>query len=378
MTKYTLVLASSFALAACGDDLIPPPGSGDTGPAAVIASGNFQMGQPGVLSRLSLETLAMHRRIAPTGAIGDDPMMRKIGNELFVVNRNDGNNVTILDAATFEVKEQLATGAGSNPQDVAVVGDKLYVPGFETKGVVVLQRGTTTQKTIDLSALDPDGKPNCNSAYAIDHDVYVTCELLDDKFKPRGPGAVVVIDAATDAVRTMLTLHNGNPFGTLERVNLPDAMPSVAPDLVIQTVPDIIGDPLGGCVERITPGPTPVAGGCFIQNKDIKGTVVRLNTQQIGSLAVLWLVVTSFDAQFNTHGNLQAFDMVTKCLWSAPVTPETQTIVDAASCPDGTIVLADQSMAANGLRIYEGNLEKTMGPVPTGLKPGLTRGLECY
>lgn len=375
MTKYTLVLLS-ISLAACGDDLVPEPVV-ESGPAAIIASGNFIEGQPGVMSRLSIETLAMHRRVAPAGAIGDDPMLRKFGDELFIVNRSDGNNVTILDAATFELREQLATGAGSNPQDVALVGDKLYVPGFLTKGVVVLSRGTTAIKTIDLSALDPDGKPNCNSAYAIDNDVYVTCGLLDENFTARGPGKVVVIDAATDTVRTMLTLTNANPFGTLERVNLPNAVPAVASDLVIETVPDF-GDTTKGCVERITPGATPVAAGCLVQNKDIKGTVARLDTQQIGGLAVLWMVVTSLDADFHLQGNLQAYDMVTKCLWDAPVTATTELIVDAAGCPDGSIVVADQTAAGNGLRIYQGNAQMTTTPIPTGLKPGLTRGLACY
>src|SRR5262249_47189655 len=153
------------------------------------------------------------------------------------------------------------------------------------------------------------------------------------------------------------TLAKANPFGNLERIDLPHADQPVAADLVIHTVPDIIGDPLGGCVESITPGPTPVANGCIVQNKDVKGIVARLGTQQIGSLAVLWLVVTSFDASFHTHGSLQAFDMVTKCLWPAPVSPENQVVVDAAPCPDGSIVVADQTMAANGLHVYQGSAE---------------------
>lgn len=364
-------------LAACGDnhvggrpDASPPTDAGPLTPRAVVVAGTFMPGQAGVMSALDLETLELTQRVAPNGAIGNDPMVRKRGNELFVVNRSDGNNVTILDATTFEVIDQLATGAGSNPQDVAISGDKLFVPGFGTKGVIVLQRGLGVQTTIDLSAFDPDGQPNCISAYAVAGKIFVACELLDPSFQPRGPGRIAVIDAATNALVTSFALANANPFGVFEQ--LPDGV--LGGDLVIPTVPSFF-DFNVGCVERISTGATPAAHGCLVSNADLGGYAARLDFQG-GAAPIAWIVVSKFDTE--ARGNLQGFDLLTSDLWPAPVSPTSQVLVDVASCPNGMTIVADQTMAANGLRVYQGMVEQTGAPLAIGLRPGSSHGLVCY
>jgi hypothetical protein len=372
-TLLDLALAAAVVLVAgCGDNLKgPEPGAG-SGQRAVIVSGDFTPGDFGVMAALDVTTLSVRHQVVPSGAVAEDPMLRKLGDELFVVNRASGNNVTIVDANTFELVEQLATGAGSNPQDVAVVGDKLYVPTFSGPGLVVLTRGGG-MATIDLASLDSDGQPNCISAIAVDTDVYVACELLDENFQARGPGKVAVIDTATDTVRATLTLASKNPFGVFER--MPESMGG---DLVIPTVPSF-GDNSVGCVERITPGASPVALGCMLNlaNADLKGYAARIDFQgdRSDGLQVMWVVASSFDT--SPHGNLQAYDMTTGCLWGEPLTPDTDLIVDVVACANDFVVLADQTTAANGLRVLQG-AEVTDGPRPIGLKPGSNHGLVCY
>jgi hypothetical protein len=365
MTKY---LAIALVLAGCGDNKNPPGNNPEpdaaAGPRAVVVSGDFAA--TGVMSVLDLGTMEVTQRVAPNGAIGTDPVLRKIGDELFVVNRNDGNNITILDATTFAVKEQLATGANSNPNDVALVGNKLYVPTFAGKGVVVLTRGTTTTTVIDLSQFDTDGVPNCIAATAVGNDVYVACERLDANFKPRGVGTIAVIDTATDTLRTSVNLTTANPIGTLE--TLPNG------DLVIATAPQIITDPTAGCVESITPGATPKANGCVVTNADLGGFVNRIEVQDTASFKIAWMVTSNFPM-----GYVEAFDLETKCLWAAPVTPSSQAIVDIVSCPNLQLVVADAVMdQPTGLRVYEGSAEKTTAPLDIGIKPASTRGLVCY
>jgi len=373
MTKQALVLV--FALTACGDNRAleldaapadaPPPS-----PRAVVVAGSFTPGDVGVMSSLDLGTMQLAQRVAPNGAIGSDPIVRRVDDELFVVNRADGNNVTVLDAKTFAVKEQLATGAGSNPQDVAVFGDKLFVPVFGGSGVVVLTRGSTTIDTIDLSNLDPDGEPNCISAFLVGTDVYVACELLDANFAPRGPGKVAVINASIQTIRTTLTLANANPFGVFEQ------MPELAGGhLVIPTVPNF-GDFSVGCIEKITPGETPVVSGCVVANQAIAGYAARVDFQLVDASAIMWMVVSKFDTE--ARGNLQGHDLLTDCLWPEPISPPTQVLVDMAICPNDTVVVADQTMAANGLRVYVGGIETTTTPLAIGLKPGSSHGLTCY
>lgn len=368
-------LLAVLLLTACGDDNrvtpdAPTPDAPPATPRAVVVSGTFTPGEPGVMSMLDLDTLVVEQRVAATGAVAEDPLIRRIGGELFVVNRAAGNNVTILDANTFALKEQLATGAGSNPQDVAVVGDKLYVPAFGTAGVVVLTRGTTTATTIDLSSLDPDGEPNCISAFTVDTDVYVACELLDPNFTARGPGKVVVIDSANDQVRTTLTLANNNPFGVFERMPVESGG-----HLVIPTVPDFV-DFSTGCIEKITPGTSPVVAGCVVTNQALGGYASSVDFGLLGgSTPIQWMVVSKFDTE--PRGNLQNFNLATNMLGPDPISPTAQLIVDVAICSNGDIVVADQTMAANGLRVYEAVTEKTTAPLSIGLKPNASHGLVC-
>ena len=364
-------------LVACGDNAKPsevtPDGTTPDTPAAppraVAVAGDFVTpGFSGVMSALELESLEMTQNVAPDGAIGSDPVLREVGDELFVVNRSNGNSVTILDASTFAFKEQLSTGAGSNPQDVAVFGSKLFVPAWDTAGVVVLTRGSTDIETIDLSALDPDGKPNCVSAMRKGTDVFVACGIIDDSFSPRGNGKVVVIDANTHTVRTTIELSTPNPFGVF--TELPDGM-----GLVIPTF-DFLA-PTSRCLEHITTSP-PASTGCFLQNADVGGYVVRTATQRIDATDMLWLVVNNGDFQ-NERARLWGYDLTTSTLWPDPVTPEAQVLTDLAVCPNGMVVVADKTMAANGLRVYEnGTAEKTTAPLAIGLRPQSSPALACY
>ncbi len=367
MTKYAVVL--SFLLAACGDD-----GNNPDIPAqnrAVIVSGDFNPGAPGVMSALDLETVQMDQRVAPNGAVGDDPVLRRVGGELFVVNRNDGNNVTILDAITFTLVDQFATGAGSNPQDIAVIGDQLYVPATGTAGVVAIDRVSGESRLIDLSFLDTvDGLPDCVSAFAVGKKVFVACGMLDN-FVAHGPGKVVVIDSDNEAGNVLvIDMLNENPFGLFERMPT-----SAGGDLVIPTVPDF-SDFSTGCVERFSTSGSPVGLGCGATNAQLGGFAARIAFQEIDGELIQWMVASSFDTA--PRGNLQGFSVGTGALIGAPISPGTQVLVDVATCPDNSIVVADATLATNGLRLYANDAEVTTTPLAVGLKPGSPHGLTCY
>src|SRR5262245_39594662 len=139
-----LVSTLGSMLAACGDNGTSKMTTADATPPmsrAVVVAGDFIAGNPGVLSTLDPISRTVTKNVGPAMAVGHDPILRHIGNELFIINRADGNNITIVDDESFALVEQLGTGASSNPQDVAVLGNKLYVPTFGTKGVTVLTRG---------------------------------------------------------------------------------------------------------------------------------------------------------------------------------------------------------------------------------------------
>ena len=382
-TPLFVSLVSLAGLAACGDNHRNAP---DAGPAAdapvdtlalasraVVVVGDFTPGDFGVLSTIDPVTRTVHKDVGPTGAVGSDPVLRHIGRELLIVNRGD-NNITILDDDTLALKEQIGTGAGSFAADVAVSGNKLYVPATGTKGVIVLTRGSTATPVIDLSADDPDGLPDCSSAYLVDTRLYVACGLLKN-FKPTGPGKVYVIDTATDTLQPALTmsLTHDNPLGWFER--FPAGSPH-AGDLMIPTVENFTTAP--GCLERITVGAVPASAGCLVDNPTLGGYAVRTDIEADGDGQIVWTAV-AFPNQF-TRGELRAFDMSLGALWAGPLNPNTEQVTDVVHCPSGQVVVFDSTFGAPGVRVYEGTAEKTTAVLSIGnAKQALPQhGLVCY
>ncbi len=101
------------------------------------------------------------------------------------------------------MQQQINTGSGTDPQDVAAIGSKLYVATLGGSGVEVIDTslGSAAKfQFIDIGNPDPDGVPNCSSAIAVGTNVFLSCELLDASSKPRGNGIVKVIDSTTDTV----------------------------------------------------------------------------------------------------------------------------------------------------------------------------------
>ncbi|HEU4732451.1 MAG TPA: hypothetical protein VFT22_31365 [Kofleriaceae bacterium] len=374
MTQLRSLCASIpiLAAAACGDNLKPAP-AGAPPPAtsrAVIVAGDFTPGDPGILSVLDPASGAIQVNAAPAMAVGADPILRRFGHELLIVNRAE-NNVTILDDRTLALKEQLGTGPDSNPQDVAVAGNKLYVATYGTSGVTVLTRGSTQTTQIDLSADDPDGKPDCSSVYLVGTDLYVSCQLLTS-FAPVAPGKVYVVDTRTDTVQTdrTMTLVHKNPFGLFEQ--FPAGSPN-AGDLVIATVEDF---KTPGCIERVATRPAPSAAGCLVEDTDLGGFASRVDFEVDGDGQIMWTAV-SVPPDYK-HANLRAYDMSLRALWEGPLNPDTELINDVVHCPSGQLVLVDGTTAANGLRIYDGTVELTTAPIAVGLGFFSSHGLVCY
>jgi hypothetical protein len=110
MKQLSALLVSIFA-AACGSSAAPAPDAPPAATRAVIVAGDFT--STGVLSTFDPATREVKMNVGPPMAVGNDPVLRHGGNELFIINRAE-NNITILDDQTFALKEQLGTGADSS------------------------------------------------------------------------------------------------------------------------------------------------------------------------------------------------------------------------------------------------------------------------
>jgi len=336
------------------------------GTRAVIAAPPAMFGPPpGIMSALDVPSNEVVPNLA-AGVVGGDPFLRMAGNMLYVINRDDGDNITVVDANTITLVTQIATGTASNPQDVAVVGDKLYVPALGTAGVVVLSQSSGMMtKTIDLNTAtgETDGQPDCVSAFAVGTDVYVACDLLDEtdmNMPPKGNGKIVVIDSTTDSVRTTITLPVPNPQNEFAQL----------PDMSLLIAAEDFSDASNGCIVRVTPGANPNAT-CQIKNTDVNGTANHIAVDASGTA---YISVASLD--FTTN-SLSSWAMGGSTVTNS-ISAASESITDVAVCPDGSIVAGDAAMAAPGFRVFKGGTELTKAALPFGEPPGFGNGMVCY
>lgn len=362
-----LALGLALVVTACGDDLEPPEPEppAPTLPKAVVVSGDFS--STGVLSVVDVTAATIRTKVV-AGAAAADPVIRHFGDELFVVNRfgPTGSNVSVLNATSLEVTHQLSTGTSSNPQDVAVIGDLLYLPALDTKGVVMLQRNGA-HALLDLSALDPDGKPDCNSVYAVDGKLVITCGILDG-FAATRDAKVVIFDPA-DGTMVSTALAARNPVGFLQ----PTPKSSVfGGDLLIATAD--YADHTKQCVVRINPQTG--ANSCAVTNAALGGIANHFESD--ATTGTLFISPTYYDASFELRGALRSVDLTSAAVAPTSWSPATQAIADLAVCPDGTVITTDSTFGSSGVRIFAAGVERTTTPLGVGLPPAPQNGIVCY
>jgi DNA-binding beta-propeller fold protein YncE len=360
-------LAFLLLLAACSDssDQITAPvfATGDT--AFCVTLGADYKNNVGAMAAVALPSRTVTKDILH-GAVSGDPVLRAAGTKLYVINRSVGN-VTIVDTSSssdWSVEAQFSTGSTSNPQDVAVAGNKLYVATYAGPGVEVWDLTTKTQsKVIDLSADDPDGSPNAQSVAVSGTHAYVTLDLLDTATppSPRGPGEIAVVDTATDAVTDTLDLNFSNPYGFFA---------ARGSTLIVPTLADFSG--VDGCVEQIATGSSSDVMPCLVKNSDLGGTVSAIAVGASGT----YLAVSTFDASFNQTASLRQLDAQGH-LAEQPMTPSAELPTDVALAPNGQLVYADQK--GGGIRVYDlaSQAETTATPLDIGLPPASQNGIVC-
>jgi hypothetical protein len=359
LSKSAIAITVGLGLGAigCGDnsgDDEPTPDAGAPGHMAYAVSGDFA--STGVFTAIDVASKAV-RTNALAGVAGGDPVLRQLADEVMIVNRDSGENVTVLGGAPLALIDQYGTGGGSNPQDVAAVGGKLYVPALGTAGVVVIDRATRATHTVAIAG-DPDGVPDCVSAYAVGAQVFVACGLLDENFAPRGDGLVAVIDSTTDTVTATVRLPAPNPVGLFART------PSGA--LVIGTAPSFT-DYTSGCVVRVTTGATPAATAAWSATRT--SAAWPTTSPSIPTTARRGSRSPATPARASTTPTVAARPRPPPGVPGVVRSTAGQQIDDVAACGDGYLITADG--AAGGVRIWKDGVERTTTPPSTSAgRPG--------
>jgi len=291
-----------------------------------------------------------------------DAVLRWGGEHLILVERLGVDALRIFDPETLALVNEFSAGAGSNPQDVIVLGDKAYISCNNLNEILIVQWPSgILLGSVDLSAwIDEDGYAEPAGMVLINDLIFVAIQRLDRSFYwlPVGDSYLAVLDPSTD------TLVDVNPGQAgVQAIALPYSNPtgeiqSFGGYLWLSCVATYgLTD---GALVRVDPQNFLASG--FLPETDFLGDIGDTGFVD-GSHA--WAIIT--DASFNT--NLYRFD---------PSAAESPTFVMAGSgwvyndleVWNGSLYLGDQSYAADGLLVldaWSGELEH--GPVDLGLPP---------
>lgn len=342
--------------AACGEGPRRDPAAEGT---LFVLTTDFETGAFSIVDH-ETQTAAIH-----VGLTHSDAVARVRGSRVYVVNRLGQDNVTALDAADgFRVLWQRSTEPGSNPQDIAFASDeKAYVPRLEVPAVLVLDpRDGAPLGEVDLAALaDADGVPEASGAIAVGGRVVVAVGRLDrnDAYRPTGPGALAVIDPATDRVERSIELSAANPWGD----------PVVAADgRLLVGLAGRFGA-LDGGIEAVE-APAGPAEGLVVTEADLGGDVLSFVEGDDGAL---WVLVSD------------AASVTSLIRWAPPSGPARTvlrgsgfTLACVARVAPGLLAVCDRERTAPGVRLLEtpAGGERTERPIDVGLPPWQVRLLE--
>jgi len=356
MTTACQVVLATATLVACGGDVALPTSI----EGGALAVGGDYAGS-GVATHIDVSNLQVRENVV-AGVVGGDPAIRRLGDRLFVLDRFGGDSVTVLNAE-LQLVAQASTGAGSNPQDVAAVGDRAFVAALDVPGILVLdllapERGVV--ETIDLSSLDEDGVPDCGSVVAHRGLIYASCSLFDRSefpWSPRRAGAIVAIDPDAGTWRVLQT-ERQNPFGWMQ---------VAGETLYISSVPDPFSNLESGCLETVDLRDFSPSG-CLVEYAELGGYAASMAVAD----ETLWAAI----ATSATTGTLMRYDGT----WSPFALGESANPTDVVRCTDGALLVADNSAASRGVRVLDGDIERTARPLPVGWPTVFTpaNALACW
>jgi len=151
------------------------------------------------------------------GVIHSDSVARVYGDLVYVVGRLGADNITIYDPYKgFSVVKQFSVGSGSNPQDVAVYSNKIYVSKMASNDIDIYSSLDYSKiGSIDISKYaDKDGFAEPQNLLLYQDKLYLTVLRLDkdNYYAPTDKSYLLVIDPKTDKIEKEIELGATNPF----------------------------------------------------------------------------------------------------------------------------------------------------------------------
>ncbi|MCX7945061.1 MAG: hypothetical protein N2746_11195, partial [Deltaproteobacteria bacterium] len=116
--------------------------------------------------------------------IHTDAVAKVFNNIVYVVNRMGADNITVIDPKkNFSIIKQFSVGANTNPQDVAIIDNKMFVTK-QLSNYIDIYETTNYSKigSIDISKYaDADGNAEPQDMIIYNGKLYLTVLRLDKK-----------------------------------------------------------------------------------------------------------------------------------------------------------------------------------------------------
>jgi hypothetical protein len=193
------MISSLLPLLACSAPVSTDSGTADAGEAAfadvaaVVVTSDYASGTVNLLR--DADTVDTDRM-----AVGGDTLAVSLGASVALLNRGGENTVQVFEDPSFaRPSVEFSTGDGSNPQDAALCGARLFVSLFDAGTIGVSDPSTGLPVgAIDLSDYtDADGSSEPTSlAVGANGRLYAALSRLEDYRAVRG-GSLVEIDCDT-------------------------------------------------------------------------------------------------------------------------------------------------------------------------------------
>ncbi len=302
--------------------------------------------------------------------IPGDAIGREYEGLLYVVGRGGSNVIQILDPSDgYALVREFSIGSGRNPQDIALIDESIaYVSCYDEAVLlkVDLDNGVVLETFSTASFADADGLPETAMMRFYDDQLFITCQLLDRGawYAPTGPGKILVFDITTEQWVDMDAAVAG-----VQPISLLGSNPNT--DLVLDLEFGSDAKLLVGCVGNygVTDGgielvnlSTGLSEGFAVTEADLGGDLTRFARGETGLYAIV------ADGGFNT-----AVKFINDADGFVSLISQGSGFVfsDVAIMPDDLRFLADRTVEASGLRVFDAVsfTELTTNAINTGLAP---------
>lgn len=167
--------------------------------------------------------------------IHSDAVGKFMNGKVFILNRLNRDSVLVLNPNNaFLPEKEFSVGRGTNPHDIILVGNKVYISLYERNYIPIynLDSGQEISR-IDLSSYSEtssaggaiDNLPETDYMYLEGNSIYVLLQRLDrnDPTAPLPPNSdslLLEIDFRTDKIISSYTTPSRNPISKIRKINI--------------------------------------------------------------------------------------------------------------------------------------------------------------